>query len=89
MSNYEWNHFQKLIRLYSDEQYIFIENENNQILKMSKGSYKESADMVFIKAYGLIGKNIYARTSQNTRKWPADIWFSEVGLKPFYGESNV
>lgn len=89
MNNYEWNDFQILIRIYSDESYIYIENNKNKTLKMSKGSYKESADLVFIKAYKLIGQNVYARTSQNTKKWPADVWFSEVSIKPFFEENNV
>ncbi|PAJ73102.1 hypothetical protein CJF42_17520 [Pseudoalteromonas sp. NBT06-2] len=56
MNNYEWNYFQKLIRVHSDEEYIYIENDKNQTLKMSKGSYKESADIVFSRPMNLLEK---------------------------------
>ncbi|MBD1389524.1 hypothetical protein IC617_08795 [Neiella sp. HB171785] len=78
MSGYKWNHFGILSQVSEDEKYIYIKNLEGKSLKMSRSSYRESADQVLQQAYGLIGSSIEARTSQNTAKWSEDVWFSAV-----------
>ena len=73
-----WNGFGVLSYVSKDDSYVYIENVNGDSLKMSIGSYKESALNVYEKALNLIGKNLEVRTSQNTSDWSTQVWFSEI-----------
>ena len=41
-------------------------------------AYKESADNVYNNAMMLIDAEVTLRTSQNTKQWPPEIWFSDI-----------
>lgn len=76
--SYQWNKFGKLEDVALGEKYVILINENNKYKKMARYTYKESAVEVYQKAKKLIGVEITLRTSQNTAKWPPEIWFSEI-----------
>jgi len=75
---FAWNDFGVLTEVTKDNSYVYIQNVAGNSLKMSIGTYKESALNVYEKALSLIGQNVEVRTSQNTSNWSAQVWFSEI-----------
>ena len=72
------NDFGTLSNVTKDERVVKITNTSNQSLVMSRSKYQESADRVFSKAQGLIGKEVRVQTSQNTANWSTSEWFSDI-----------
>ena len=76
--NFEWSKEPfKLIDVTEDQKMVYIHTDKG-IRQMSKGKYKNMAQQKLVKARGLIGTNIRIRTSQNTKRWDPNTWFSDV-----------
>lgn len=82
MNNFVWHDFGCLQDVRSSDSMVFITNDTQQTLKMSRNKYKESATAVLQKAEALKGKNITVRTSQNTANWSTAEWFSDIQETP-------
>lgn len=75
---YVYNDFGILKSVDQNPGFVSITNTVGQSRKMSKTSYKESADAVYSKALNLIGKEVQIQTSQNTSNWSESEWFSDI-----------
>jgi hypothetical protein len=75
-----WNSFGVLDKVSKDSSYVYIQNVVGNSLKMSMGTYKESALNVYEKALNLTGQNVEVRTSQNTSNWSTHVWFSDINV---------
>lgn len=75
---YIWKEFGILTDVAFGDKYVIVTNKEHQFRKIALYTYKESALNVRNKAQLLIGKRVSLRTSQNTDKWPPEIWFSEI-----------
>lgn len=78
MSGFVWHDFGVLTRYVIANGYVIITNDAGKSLKMSMGSYKESAMHVHDKAMRLINSPVTVRTSQNTGNWSTGEWFSGI-----------
>lgn len=72
-----WSPVMKLESVSESERYVFLHFGDRRV-QMSKGAYGSSATEARARAHALVGKNVKYRTSQNTAKWPADVWWSDV-----------
>ncbi|MPW37298.1 hypothetical protein [Vibrio sp. B1Z05] len=75
---YIWTNFGMISDVAQGEKFIIVTNSQHQFRKMAIYTYKENAVEVHRKAKLLIGKQVKLRTSQNTDKWPPEIWFSDI-----------
>ncbi|RLQ18786.1 hypothetical protein AYK60_01555 [Vibrio sp. SBT000027] len=75
---YVWNNFGILKDVAVGENYLIVTNSEHQYRKMAMHTYKGTCVDVERKAKQLIGKSVRVRTSQNTDKWPPEIWFSDI-----------
>ncbi|HGY5298360.1 hypothetical protein [Aeromonas veronii] len=75
---YVWNDFGVLADVCENDKYFFVINSDSQARKISKRSYEQSAIDVAQTAKSMIGCKVKLRTSQNTREWPPEVWFSAI-----------
>ena len=78
LTNFVWNKFGKLIDVRQHNNMLKITNDHGDVRQMSIKKYKQSAHNVEAKAKTLIGQDIEYRTSQNTKNYSTDVWFSDV-----------
>ena len=76
--NFSNNNFGVLKYVTKDEKYVRIQNEDGEMRLMSRKKYRHNADAIEKKARALIGKKVSIRTSQNTKDWSTDKWFSDI-----------
>ena len=76
--NSVWNYFGILAGVRQTAKVIIIESEDGKTLMMSRKKYRDSATRVYGKAQTLLGEEVEVRTSQSTKDWSEDKWFSEI-----------
>ena len=77
-SNSVWNYFGELQSASKIGNMIKITSADGQERIMSIKKYGLSANKVLEKAEALIGKEVEVRTSQATKAWSSDKWFSDI-----------
>lgn len=78
--NFVWNDFGKLTSSREDDKNIFIVNEKNDELKMSKRAYRSTIEIIKGKIDNFMNKEVKVRTSKSTKDWSETTWFSELEL---------
>ena len=73
-----WNYFGVLEAVSEDDKYVYVNSDDGQSRKISKAKYKIAADNVKRKAESLVGLEVEVRTSQKTKNWNSDVWFSAI-----------
>ncbi len=76
--NFVWNHFGILSNSYEEGTYLYIVNQDGEERKISMSAYAETIPNLKEKIESLKEKPVSFRTSQNTAKWPASEWFSDI-----------
>lgn len=79
-TNSVWNYFGILAKVYQTGTMIVIESEDGQQRMMSRKKYRDSATRVYGKAQSLLGQEVEVRTSQSTKNWSEDKWFSDINI---------
>ena len=77
-TNSVWNYFGILSDVAKHGDMVVITSEDGAQRQMSIRKYKLSAESVFAKCKSLIDKEVEVRTSQATRTWNTDKWFSDI-----------
>ena len=77
-TNSVWNYFGVLSDVAKHGDMVVVTSEDGMQRQMSVRKYKLSAESVFAKCKQLIGKEVEVRTSQATRNWNSDKWFSDI-----------
>lgn len=78
---FAFNDFGTLKKVEKNRSLVVITNTNGEQRKMSRNKYQESADEVYEKALGFVGREVSIQTSQNTNDWSTSVWFSDIFLK--------
>ncbi len=77
-TNSVWNYFGILASVSDDGTVLVVKSDDGATRKMSRRKYKTSVDNVKEKADALVGIEVEVRTSQATKKWNDDVWFSSI-----------
>jgi hypothetical protein len=78
--SFVWNDFGVLKSYREDEQNLFIINEHDKEMKISKKMYRSSIPLVKDKISVMTDKKIRVRTSQTTKEWCDSTWFSDIEI---------
>ena len=77
-TNSVWNYFGILKDATKNGNMVEITSNDGHVRMMSINKYKQSAQNVLDQAQELIGKEVEVRTSQSTRTWNENKWFSAI-----------
>ena len=77
-TNSVWNYFGVLADVSETSTMPIIRSDDGQERKMSKRKYKLAAENVKQKALSLVGLEVEVRTSQATKTWNENTWFSSI-----------
>jgi len=74
-----WFNFGVLSSPEEDDAYLYAVNSQGNRRKLSKRAYPNH-NILKSKMEKLVGKPCILRTSQNTKNWSQDVWFSDVSI---------
>lgn len=77
---FTWTPFGVMSPPVEDEFFIYAVNADGSVRKLSKKKYP-NYEVVRQKCELLVGHRSIVRTSQNSKKWKEDVWFSDVTLE--------